>query len=284
MCDGEIAYLGPAGSFTHEAAAEFFCRKRQLTPMDREKLFAAYRTNAVSCACVPVATSIVGVVGVYMDEILKLEKVVIVGENNKFISYSLLGKNGALFDHVKTVVSHPVALEEAGSWLRRFLPDAVLETAVSTSAAAKLVSERASLETAALGTQMAAELYALEILASDIEKGPHNVTRFWMLGRKVPPPTGRDKTTFAASLTDEGFDEMSMRFKTHDVRILNIYERPAGEAPGKRFYVFDVEGHLEEPHLADFLAGFPGFKVLGSYPCNSPEPGASAPLMGSGSS
>lgn len=241
--------------------------------MDREELFAAYRTNAVSCVCVPVATSIVGVVGVYIDEILKLEKVIIIGENNKFISYSLLGKSGALLDHIKTVVSHPVALEEAGRWLRRFLPGAVLETAVSTSAAAKWVSERASLDTAALGTRMAAELYALEILASDIEKGPHNVTRFWVLGRKVPPPTGRDKTTFAVMVRDEGFDEMSKRFEKYDVRILNVYERPAGEAPGARFYVFDVEGHLEEPHLAVFLADFSGVKVMGSYPCNSPDRG-----------
>ena len=263
------AYLGPLGSFTSEAAIEYFKQyfpNEELVPMKYDEMFAAYKNNEITNLCVATTTSVVGSVDMYMDEILKLDRVTMIGEYPKFIVYSLLAKKGAKIEGIKTVVTHPVALEEAKPWLDKFMPKVERTTAASTGAAAKQVSEGTSLEIASLGPKIGAKLYGLDVLATDIEKGPHNVTRWFILGREMPKPTGNDKSTLVVKVVDKEFNDVLGWLAKHKVKILDIYERPNKLSLDGHYYVFDVEGHSKEAPLAGFLAEYPSVKLLGSYP------------------
>jgi len=266
---GRSAYLGPLGSFTSEAALAYFGAhfpNEELVPMTSDEMFAAYKNNEITNLCVPMTTSLVGTVDKYIDEILKLDQVTMIGEYPKFIVYSLLSKKGAKIEGIKTVVTHPVALEEAKPWIDQFMPDVVRSTATSTGAAAKQVSEGHSLDIASLGPEIGAKIYDLEVLATDIEKGPHNVTRFCILGREMPKSTGNDKTTLVVNMVDKEFNNVLGWFAKHKVKLIDIYERPSKISLDNHYYIFDVEGHSKEAPLAGFLTEFPSVKVLGSYP------------------
>jgi len=109
------AYLGPAGSWTHQACLDLYGADG-LVPLSREALFAAYADGKVERACVPVATSVVGLTP-YMEDVLALPRVVVVAEYPKMLGYSLLARPGTRREDIKEVHAHPVAFEEVRPWL-----------------------------------------------------------------------------------------------------------------------------------------------------------------------
>ncbi|WP_314732357.1 prephenate dehydratase domain-containing protein, partial [Bordetella pertussis] len=116
------AYLGPAGSWTHQACLDLYGADG-LVPLSREALFAAYADGKVERACVPVATSVVGLTP-YMEDVLALPRVVVVAEYPKMLGYSLLARPGTRREDIKEVHAHPVAFEEVRPWLEREMPGA----------------------------------------------------------------------------------------------------------------------------------------------------------------
>ncbi|WP_376843957.1 prephenate dehydratase domain-containing protein [Bordetella pertussis] len=95
------AYLGPAGSWTHQACLDLYGADG-LVPLSREALFAAYADGKVERACVPVATSVVGLTP-YMEDVLALPRVVVVAEYPKMLGYSLLARPGTRREDIKEV-------------------------------------------------------------------------------------------------------------------------------------------------------------------------------------
>ena len=133
-CAGPIAYLGPAGSWTHQACLDLFGDKN-LVPRSREELFSDFRDGKVEKACVPVTTSVVGVTP-YLDAVLDLPSVTIVAEYPKMLGYSLLVRPGTRREDIKEVLAHPVAFEEVKPWLDREMPNVRRVEAASGGAAA----------------------------------------------------------------------------------------------------------------------------------------------------
>jgi prephenate dehydratase len=187
------AYLGPAGSWTHQAALDLF-GDAGLVPLARDELFSAYAAGTVERVCVPVITSIVGVTP-YMDAVLDLPEVTVIAEYPRMLGYSLLARPGTRQQEIREVFAHPVAFEEAGPWLDRVMPYARRTEAASGGAAAQRVALSPTLDKASVGPRIGALIYGLVSLVDGIEEGPHNVTRWWVLGREMPTPSGRDKTS-----------------------------------------------------------------------------------------
>lgn len=261
---GQVAYLGPAGSWTHQATIDLFPAAERI-PLSRDELLAAYASGAVEFACLPVTTSVVGITP-YMDAVLAMQDVTVVAEYPKMLSYSLLVRPGTDLKDISEVFAHPVAFEEVRPWLERELPHVKRSDAVTGGAAAILVSESETADKGSFGPRAGATYYGLEPLVDGIEEGPHNVTRWWVLGRSPSPPTGRDKTSFVMELEDERFtDEIAAMFRAQ-LRVLTIYERPARSALDRHKYLIEVEGHREQKPLADFFENNPRTRVLGSYP------------------
>jgi len=258
------AYLGPAGSWTHQAALDLF-GERGLVPLARDELFAAYAAGTVERVCVPVVTSIVGVTP-YIDAVLDLPAVTVIAEYPRMLGYSLLARSGTRQQEITEVFAHPVALEEARPWLDRIMPHVRRTEAASGGAAAQRVALSPTLDKASLGPRIGASIYGLVSLADGIEEGPHNVTRWWVLGHEAPAPSGHDKTSLLASLADEDLAGLLASFGDAGVRLLTIYERPSRKSLDTHRYLIEVAGHASAAGLIRLLHRRRDVRVLGSYP------------------
>ncbi len=259
-----IGYLGPAGSWTHQACLDLFDADR-LVPLTCDELFARYASEDIDLACIPVTTSLVGVTP-YLDAVIDLPDVVIVAEYTKMLGYSLLVRAGTRLTDLEEVLAHPVALDEVRPWLDRHLP-AVRRTGVASGgAAAQAVASSHGHDKASFGPRIGADIHSLVSLADGIEEGPHNVTRWWLLGRDMPVPTGRDKTSLLIETCDDRFGARLAALIIAGVRILAIYERPSRKTLDTHRYLVEVSGHVQDDTLACALKADPGIRVLGSYP------------------
>ncbi|SFQ71014.1 Prephenate dehydratase [Variovorax sp. OK605] len=101
-----------------------------LVALGRQALFKALRAKTVAKACVPATTSVVGATP-YLDDVLALDTVHVVGEHPKALGYSLLAKPGTRKEDIRTVLAHPVALEEVKLWLDLEMPDVERQPAAS---------------------------------------------------------------------------------------------------------------------------------------------------------
>jgi prephenate dehydratase len=234
-------------------------------PFTREGLVSACEAGLVDLACLPVTTSIVGVTP-YMDTALSINNVKIVAEYPKMLGYSLVVKRGTKLRDINEVFAHPVAFEEVQPWLDRELPHVKRVEVATGGRAAMMVAESDFADKASFGPKAGAEIYELDTLLDDIEEGPHNVTRWWVLGRLASAPTGNDKTSFLMDLGDAELTDTLMAMFEAGLRVLTIYERPAKSSLDRHRYLIEIEGHQTDKPLAEFLTNFPVTKVLGSYP------------------
>ncbi|MFM0283149.1 prephenate dehydratase domain-containing protein [Paraburkholderia sediminicola] len=261
--EATIGYLGPSGSWTHQASLDLFGPER-LIALEGTRLFASFENGEIDQACVPVTTSVVGVTP-YLDLVLDLPAFVVIAEYPKMLGYSLLARPGAKLEDIKEVVAHPVALEEVKPWLDEEMPSVRRISALGGGAAAQSVSKSGSLETASMGPKIGGSIYGLISLADGIEEGPHNVTRWWILGREMPAPTGNDKTSFLVEVADNDFSNMLEDVVAARIKILAIYERPSKRTLDSHRYLIEVEGHANEGRLSEFFQANSGIRVLGSY-------------------
>lgn len=261
---GQIGYLGPAGSWTHQACLDLF-GPTDLVALSRDDLFKGYQSGKIERACVPVTTSVVGVTP-YMDAVLDLPDVMVVAEYPKMLGYSLLAKPGTKLTDVKEVLAHPVAFEEVKPWVDREMPKVKRTEAASGGAAAKAVADSPGHDKASFGPKVGASVYSLVSLVDGIEQGPHNVTRWWVLGRAMPAPTGRDKTSLLVETSDDRFNDTLAALVNAKVPVLTVYERPSKKTLDTHRYVIEVAGHARQDPLASVLAAHPAMRLLGSYP------------------
>jgi prephenate dehydratase len=263
VTSAQIGYLGPAGSWTHQACMDLF-GDTDLVALDRQALVKALDAKTVAKACVPATTSVVGATP-YLDDVLALDGVHVVGEYPKALGYSLLAKPGTRKEDIRTVVAHPVALEEVKPWLDLEMPDVERRAAASGGAAAKSVAEGTASDIAAMGPPSAARIYGLTPIVNGIEEGPHNTTRWWVLGHVLPGPSGHDKTTLLLTIDEAGF-QRSLQALAKSAQVLAVYERPGKRSLDGHRYVVDVAGHASQPEIARLLSRHAEFRLLGSYP------------------
>lgn len=262
--DKSVGYLGPPGTFTHEAAKGFFGSDREMIFRDSVTgVLDLYRTRIVDYFVLAVESSITGPVNANLDAIRDLEGGFIAGEIFIPAHHNLMAKSGTSLRGIKEVIGHPVAIEESKGWLRQTLPDVRLESVSSSALAASEVGRKMSLEIGAIAPKMAAGIYGLEILASHIEDFHDNETRFWVLGKESPPATERDKTTLTTAGDD--LDPVIRGLAEAHIPVLSIYQGPTGRRIGDRFYWIDVGGHKENPPLRYFFDRHPAAKYRGSY-------------------
>ena len=175
---------------------------------------------------------------------------------------------------INRVVTIPVATAQCRSFLRKELAAATLLPANSTAEAARQVIDDGDSSCAAIGTALAAQIYGLEVLATDIEDHPENETRFVLLARSgVPAPTGHDKTSIVCfQHTDRpgSLHGILSNFSARNINLTKLESRPTKRGLGKYCFIIDLEGHVDDEVVADCLhdlyAELLTVKFLGSYP------------------
>jgi chorismate mutase/prephenate dehydratase len=267
-----VAYLGPAGTYSEAAARKHFGGAPALLPGAAiDDVFRAVESGNAHYGVVPVENSTEGAVGRSLDLLLS-SPLMICGEVTLPIHHNLMGKADSP-DEVQRVYSHAQSLAQCHEWLNRKLPDVPRVSVASNAEAARLAASEAG--AAAIAGEAAAALYALPILAANIEDDPHNTTRFVIIAEHDAAPSGADKTSLICSTQNRpgAIHHLLAPFADNGVSMSRLESRPARRLGGSRWeYVFyiDIEGHQNEPAVARALAELDnraGFvKRLGSYP------------------
>lgn len=267
-----IAYLGPPGTFTEEAAL-LYADKAQLIPFSSVPAVAsAVDTEMAEEGVVAIENSLEGSVTDTLDLLIHESKLLIRHELVLPIEHHLLVKIGTETTEIEVIFSHPQALAQCRHFLERCFPQAQIVAALSTAAAVEQMIS-SSVPAAAIGTQRAAELYGAQISAKNIQDQSPNVTRFVILAPDDHPPTGRDKTSLCFSFGEDHpglLYDVLKEFAEYNINLTKVESRPSKEILGKYIFLVDLEGHRQDPLISEVLAKIKVktslFKVFGSYP------------------
>jgi len=265
-----VSYLGPPGTFSHQAAIQKFGSSSNFEPADTiADIFAQTERGAVDYGIAPVENSLAGAIPETLDTFVS-SNLRIVSEVFVPIVHNLATRAERLED-IRTVYSHPQPFAQCRQWLRAHLAGVATVELSSTSRAAEAAASEDS-SAAAICPALAAEIHNLPILVEHIEDNPSNRTRFVVLGYNEPEPTGKDKTSIMFSVrhrAGELFRAMAA-FEKYDVNLTMIESRPAKVASWEYVFYVDVQGHLRDPHVAKAVNQLREHAlfvtVLGSYP------------------
>ncbi|WP_371781826.1 prephenate dehydratase [Streptosporangium subroseum] len=271
----KLAYLGPEGTFTEEALRILAPEAERLPSANVSAALDAARRGEADGAVVPLENSLEGAITTTLDELAWGEPLLITAELLLPVEFSLLARQDAVISRIKRVFTHPAAITQCRNFIARELPDAVVIAAPSTAAAAQEVALPGSPYDAAIAARIAGEHYGLVELAAKIGDRSDTVTRFVRVSRpgSMPEPTGSDRTSLVAFLTDDhpgALLEMLTEFSVRGVNLTRIESRPTGDGIGRYFFHFDFEGHVADARVGEALSGLhricEDVRFLGSYP------------------
>ncbi len=264
-----VAYLGPQGTFTQAAALKHFGHAAQTrASASIDDVFREVEAGAADYGVVPVENSTGGAVGTTLDRLLQTP-LKICGEVDLRVHQFLLRKPGAA-GAVAKVYSHAQSLVQCHEWLNRNFPATERVAVVSNAEAARLASLDDSV--AAIAGETAAELYGLDKVAENIEDKPDNTTRFLVIGQHDSAPSGRDKTSLVMSAKNRpgAVYDLLTPLARNEVSMSKLESRPARIGLWDYVFFVDIDGHREDPHVAQALAELGDqaslLKILGSYP------------------
>ena len=270
----KIAFLGPEATFTHEAARRSFGTSVDLEPQRTvAEVFARVERGEAQHGVVPVENSMEGAVTHTLDELMN-SPLKICGEVYLPISQNLISRSASVGD-VSLVLSHPMALAQSASWLRRELPNATVEEVESTAEAARRAAEEPHV--AAVASVMAADAHELNILARGIQDARTNATRFIVLGRKWSGKTGKDKTSVVFSVKDRPgvLKDALSSFADAGINLVRIESRPSRKRAWTYVFFADFQGHPDEERVKNALDNLeehcPYVGLIGAYPDSTPE-------------
>jgi len=264
-----IAYLGPSGTFSEMAVAKHFGGEVEaLAHESIDEVFRSVESGAAGFAVVPVENSTEGAIGRTLD-LLLATPLRICAEVVLRIHQNVLRKAGGL-EGVTRVYSHAQSFGQCRGWIARNLAHAECVPVVSNADAARRVADEAG--ACAIGPAIAAEHYGLQIVAENVEDDPKNMTRFLVLGRLEPGPSGRDRTSLVMTVPNRpgALHALLTPIAKHGVSMTRIESRPSRQAAWEYMFYVDLVGHEQDAQVAAALAELRGIapflKILGSYP------------------
>ncbi len=263
-----IAYLGPQGSFSHLAATGKFGQSVEYEPVAQiRSVFDEVSREHADFGVVPIENSVGGGVIDTLDALFETD-VQICAEINRAIHHNLLAL--CPLERVERVYSKPEVFAQCGRWLSETNLVGKTIPVASTSTAAEMARKEEG--SAAIGSTLAAELYGLKIVCDNIEDVSHNVTRFFVIGRKPAGRTGDDKTSIAFTTRDEpgALVNVLLALREPGVNMSFIESRPSKKRNWEYYFFVDVKGHQDEPHVQEAIEQARKhclrLNVLGSYP------------------
>lgn len=264
-----VASLGPEGTFTEEAALKHFGQSVRLTLLGGiDQVFREVSAGSCQYGVAPVENSVEGAVNHTLDMLL-VSELKLCGEVESRIRQQLLSRAQRLED-IETVYSHEQSLAQCRHWLDANLAEA-RRVPVTSNAVAVLNAGKDD-RSAAIAGERAGLLHNLPVLRKNIEDNPDNTTRFLVLGKDIPPPSGNDKTSVLFAMPSQPGSLMNMLacFADHGVNMTRIESRPSRQGMWEYVFFVDLLGHAQDETLARALNELRDkaamMKYLGSYP------------------
>jgi prephenate dehydratase len=281
----KIAYLGPEGTFTEEALLVYLEKLQKKHTQDANikdiekvpismisEVIKSVDRGEVQEGIVPIENSNEGSVNVTLDVLTFESEAKIISEITIPIKHHLIVKKGTKPKNIKKIISIPHATAQCRVYLNLNFPDSEIIAANSTAEAVKKLKETEG-ETAAVGTRIAAELYGLDIIASDIEDNKDNKTRFVIVSNFMAQKTGNDKTSIVCFLKKDkpgSLFNILKEFAERGINLTRLESRPAKKDLGDYVFMTDMEGHAHDKTIYEALESLREkvylVKLLGSYP------------------
>ncbi|WP_136796695.1 MULTISPECIES: prephenate dehydratase [Desulfosediminicola] len=264
-----VAYLGPEATFTHLAGVKYFGHSASYRAMETiDEVFSEVEKGRTTYGIVPVENSIEGAVFSTLDSFMKY-KVQICGEIELPITHNLVCKSGNIED-IQTVASHSQALAQCREWLRKNLPSVPTLDSFSTGAAAKMASNNPNI--GAIASSLAIKTHDLQVVVKGIEDYAGNTTRFLIIGKESPSPSGADRTSLLIGTTHRpgALNEILTILSDEGINLMKLESRPVKGKKWKYLFFLDMMGHMEDEHIRRGCESIRDlcsyYEWLGSYP------------------
>ncbi|MFH0912892.1 MAG: prephenate dehydratase [Candidatus Omnitrophota bacterium] len=263
-----VAYLGPEATFTHLAALKRFgSQVEYIASNSITDVFLEVERDNADYGVVPIENSVEGAVShtldMFMDSELKICSQTILDVAHYLLANCPKNK-------IKRIYSNPQVFGQCRIWLQENLPCAGIIEVSSTTRAAQIATREKN--SACIASLLAAKVYKLKVIASDIADSPYNITRFLLIGKDDVPATGHDRTSVMFSIKDKvgALHDMLIPFKKHKINLTKIESRPSKKKAWDYYFFVDLDGHKDNPRVKKALTELENkcrfLKVLGSYP------------------
>ncbi len=267
-----VAFQGEAGAYSEAAAYAYFGKEIETLPCKSfDILFDTVSTGRATHGMAPIENSLAGSIHRNYDLLLRNE-LYIVGEYHHRVSHCLMALPGVEMGDLQRVYSHPQALAQCENRLNELaLPPIV---AADTAGSARALKENNDKSSGALASELAAQVYGLNILQRNMEDNPINYTRFLALApqKKNERDAGDYRTSIAFSLINKPgilFNALSI-FALREIDLTKIESRPMPGEAWKYLFHIDFIGHEDDEPVGRALKHLeeiaPFIRVFGSYP------------------
>lgn len=263
-----IAYLGPAGSFSHTAAMLKFGQSVEYEPLaDIHSIFDEIGKEHCDLGVVPIENSTGGGVIETLDALIDTD-VKVCAEVLMAVHHNLLAN--CRLEKIDKIYSKPEVFAQCRNWLTATFKEAKTIPVASTARAAQMAAEEP--QAAAIGSKVAAELYGLKMICENIEDITNNITRFLIVSREDAKPTGEDKTAILFSTAHKAgaLADVLEVFKKYNINLTNIESRPSKKRGWEYYFFVDFLGHRAEERiqigLEESRQHCLQLSILGSFP------------------
>ena len=266
-----VAFLGPVGSFGHLAALSHFGTSTEFIPVHPQiDIFTEVESGRADYGVVAIENSAQGTVRDVLERFQRTP-LWICAETFQPIKQHLLSKSPLA--EIQCIYSHPQPFAQCKTWLRRHLAGAEQIEVVSTSEAAQRAAQESS--TAAIASELASEIYQVPIVANAIMDDPDNTTRFFVIGKHIPEPSGHDRTSLFFAIPDKvgALHQALGILEQAQLNLSYLESLPSRTKPWEYIFFTEMEGHIADERLIVAFERLEGLcrnvNVLGSYPRGS---------------
>ncbi|MFA5423028.1 MAG: prephenate dehydratase [Phycisphaerae bacterium] len=263
-----IGYLGPQGSFSHNAAMLKFGQSVEYESLtDIRSIFDEVSKGHCDLGLVPIENTTGGGVIETLDAFVDTD-VKICAEVFMSIHHNLMAN--CELEAIDRIYSKPEVFAQCRNWLSATFKEAKTIAVASTAKAAQLASQEQN--AAAIGSAIAAELYGLKVICENIEDITNNITRFFAISKEDARPTGEDKTAILFSTAHKAgaLADVLDVFKQHEINLTNIESRPSRKREWEYYFFMDFLGHRTDMNVIRGLEAAREhclqLSILGSFP------------------
>jgi chorismate mutase/prephenate dehydratase len=270
----KVGYLGPKGTFTHQAALEFHSKAGTefIDSKNILEIFENIEKDILDFGVIPIENSLQGTVRDTLDLLIE-KNLIIYGEVELRIKQNLISLKGSDLSIIEKIYSHPQAFAQSRNWIKTNIPSAKLINVNSTSEAVKIVKDLNNKKNCAIGTEFASKIYHLKILNSNIEDNPSNFTRFLIISKRENELKGEKIKTslvFVVKHVPGALYQVLRIFAEANINLLKIESRPRRKGKWEYIFLMDFEGNKDNPKIKEVLEKMESniiwHKILGSYP------------------
>ncbi|MCZ2128328.1 MAG: prephenate dehydratase [Anaerolineales bacterium] len=266
----KISFQGEHGAYSEQAVFEHFGADVETVPCAWfDALFDSVASGASDAALAPIENSLAGSIHQNYDLLLR-HNLHIVGEHYLRVRHCLIANPAAQKADIRKAISHPQALGQCADYLRA--QGIAMEQVYDTAGSVKMLKESGALDTAAIASKRAAELYEMKILEEGIEDNPQNYTRFLVIQREPIVPQAAAKTSILFTLKNipGSLHKALSAFASRDIDLSKVESRPLQGTPWDYIFYADLIGAAQDEKIKQALAHLGEYaltlRVLGSYP------------------